>query len=43
MFQRNGIAAASIDGTMDSCARRELLQDLGTGKLKGADQLRPHR
>jgi superfamily II DNA or RNA helicase len=34
LFQRNGIAAASIDGTMDTAQRRELLQDLGTGKLK---------
>jgi DNA repair protein RadD len=34
LFQRNGIAAASIDGSMDSATRRELLQDLGTGKLK---------
>ena len=34
LFQRNGIAAASIDGTMDASTRRELLQDLGTGKLK---------
>ena len=34
LFQRNGIAAASIDGSMDTAQRRELLQDLGTGKLK---------
>jgi DNA repair protein RadD len=34
LFQRNGIAAASIDGSMDAPQRRELLQDLGTGRLK---------
>lgn len=34
LFQSAGIAAASIDGTMDASQRRELLQDLGTGKLK---------
>ena len=34
LFQRNGIAAASIDGTMDTSTRRQLLADLGTGKLK---------
>lgn len=34
LFQSAGIAAASIDGTMDSAQRRQLLSDLGTGKLK---------
>lgn len=34
LFQRNGIAAASIDGTMDTSTRRQLLADLGTGSLK---------
>ena len=34
LFQSAGIAAASIDGTMDASTRRELLQDLGTGRLK---------
>ena len=33
LFQSVGIAAASIDGTMDTATRRELLADLGTGKL----------
>jgi DNA repair protein RadD len=34
LFHRNGIAAASIDGTMDTVTRRELLARLGTGDLK---------
>ena len=34
LFQSAGIAAASIDGTMDTSTRRELLSDLGTGRLK---------
>jgi DNA repair protein RadD len=34
LFQSAGIAAASIDGTMDTSTRRELLADLGTGRLK---------
>jgi DNA repair protein RadD len=34
LFQSAGIAAASIDGSMDTAQRRQLLQDLGTGKLK---------
>jgi superfamily II DNA or RNA helicase len=34
LFQRDGIAAASIDGSMDAAQRRQLLSDLGTGKLK---------
>lgn len=34
LFQRQGIAAASIDGTMDGPTRRGLLEDLGTGRLK---------
>jgi len=34
LFQRNGIAAASIDGSMDSATRRELLQRLAVGDLK---------
>ena len=33
LFQSAGIAAASIDGTMDTTMRRELLQDLGAGRL----------
>lgn len=34
LFQRQGIAAASIDGSMDGSTRRRLLEDLGTGRLK---------
>jgi hypothetical protein len=34
LFQSAGIAAASIDGSMDTAQRRQLLSDLGTGKLK---------
>ena len=34
LFQRNGVAAASIDGTMDSGTRERLLADLGAGRLK---------
>lgn len=34
LFQRNGIAAASIDGSMDAAQRRELLQRLAVGDLK---------
>ena len=34
LFQRQGVAAASIDGTMDGPTRRGLLEDLGTGRLK---------
>jgi DNA repair protein RadD len=34
LFQSAGIAAASIDGTMDTSTRRELLAGLGTGRLK---------
>jgi DNA repair protein RadD len=34
LFQSAGIAAASIDGTMNTSTRRELLADLGTGRLK---------
>jgi DNA repair protein RadD len=34
LFQSAGIAAASIDGSMDTSTRRELLSDLGTGNLK---------
>jgi DNA repair protein RadD len=33
LFNSNGIAAASIDGTMDTSTRRQLLADLGTGRL----------
>jgi DNA repair protein RadD len=33
LFQSAGIAAASIDGTMDAATRRQLLADLGTGRL----------
>ena len=34
LFQRHGITAASIDGTMDGPTRRGLLEDLGAGRLK---------
>jgi DNA repair protein RadD len=34
LFQSAGIAAASIDGSMDGATRRDLLQALGTGRLK---------
>jgi DNA repair protein RadD len=34
LFQSAGIAAASIDGSMDAAQRRELLQDLSTGRIK---------
>jgi DNA repair protein RadD len=34
LFKRQGIAAASIDGSMDGSTRRGLLEDLGTGRLK---------
>jgi superfamily II DNA or RNA helicase len=34
LFQCNGISAASIDGTMDATTRRQLLQDLGTRRIK---------
>lgn len=34
LFQRHGIAAASIDGTMDGPQRRDLLARLGSGDLK---------
>jgi superfamily II DNA or RNA helicase len=34
LFQSAGIAAASIDGSMDAGTRCELLSDLGTGRLK---------
>jgi superfamily II DNA or RNA helicase len=34
LFQRNGVAAASIDGTMDDPTRERLLGDLGAGRLK---------
>jgi superfamily II DNA or RNA helicase len=34
LFQCNGIPSASIDGSMDAGTRRELLSDLGTGRLK---------
>lgn len=34
LFQSNGIAAASIDGSMDASTRRQLLSDLGAGNLK---------
>jgi superfamily II DNA or RNA helicase len=34
LFQCNGIPAASIDGTMDAATRRQLLQDLGTGRIR---------
>ena len=34
LFQCNGIPAASIDGSMDTTQRQQLLSDLGTGSLK---------
>ena len=34
LFNRHGVAAASIDGTMDSSTRERLLGDLGAGRLK---------
>jgi superfamily II DNA or RNA helicase len=34
LFKRQGIAAASIDGTMNQQTRRRLLDDLGDGRLK---------
>ena len=34
LFQRNGVSAASIDGTMDDVTRERLLSDLGAGRLK---------
>ena len=34
LFNSNGIAAASIDGTMDVATREQLLTDLGAGRLK---------
>jgi len=34
LFKRQGIAAASIDGSMDATTRRQLLEDLGAGRLK---------
>jgi DNA repair protein RadD len=34
LFNEHGIAAASIDGTMDTTSRRLLLERLGTGDLK---------
>ena len=34
LFNQHGVAAASIDGTMDSSTREQLLSDLGAGRLK---------
>ena len=34
LFNRHGITAASIDGSMDAPHRRRLLSDLGDGRLK---------
>ena len=34
LFNQHGVAAASIDGTMDSSTRERLLSDLGAGRLK---------
>lgn len=34
LFNQHGVAAASIDGTMDSTTREQLLSDLGAGRLK---------
>jgi superfamily II DNA or RNA helicase len=34
LFLQAGIPAASIDGSMDAATRRQLLSDLGTGRIK---------
>jgi DNA repair protein RadD len=34
LFNQHGVAAASIDGTMDGPTREQLLSDLGAGRLK---------
>jgi DNA repair protein RadD len=34
LFNQHGVAAASIDGTMDGPTREQLLSDLGGGRLK---------
>ena len=34
LFNASGIAAASIDGTMDTATRRHLLEQLGAGRIK---------
>jgi len=34
LFNDHGVAAASIDGTMDAATREQLLADLGAGRLK---------
>jgi DNA repair protein RadD len=34
LFNDHGVAASSIDGTMDTATRRDLLERLGTGDLK---------
>ena len=34
LFNRHGVPSASIDGTMDSSTREQLLGDLGAGRLK---------
>ena len=34
LFQSQGVAAASIDGTMEPARRRQLLEQLGNGELK---------
>ena len=34
VFNASGIAAASIDGTMDTSTRRHLLEQLGAGRIK---------
>jgi superfamily II DNA or RNA helicase len=34
MFQREGVPASHIDGTMDAQTREQLLADLGAGRLK---------
>jgi hypothetical protein len=34
LFNDAGVAAASIDGTMDSATRERLLSELGAGRLK---------
>jgi superfamily II DNA or RNA helicase len=34
LFLQAGIPAASIDGSMDATTRRQLLSDLGTGRIK---------
>ncbi|NBN88339.1 MAG: ATP-dependent helicase, partial [Proteobacteria bacterium] len=34
LFNDHGVAAASIDGSMDAANRRQLLADLAIGRIK---------